>query len=57
MLQSHSVLAFPFEGERYDCGSRHGFIKATIDYALEHEAIREEMLDHMHTLLRKSGKV
>ena len=57
MLQNHSVLAFPFEGERYDCGSRHGFIKATIDYALEHEAIREEMLDHMHTLLRNSGKV
>jgi len=57
MLQNHSVLALPFEGERYDCGSRHGFIKATIDYALEHEALREEMLDHMLTLLRKSGKV
>ncbi len=44
------VLALPFEGERYDCGSRHGFIKATIDYALEHDELREEMLEHMQAI-------
>jgi UTP--glucose-1-phosphate uridylyltransferase len=56
MLQTHPVLALPFEGERYDCGSRHGFIKATIDYALEHAELREDMLDHMRLLLSKSGR-
>jgi UTP--glucose-1-phosphate uridylyltransferase len=57
MLQTRTVLALPFEGERYDCGSRHGFIKATIDYALEHEELRGDMLDHMHFLLRKAGRI
>ena len=55
MLKTHDVLALPFEGERYDCGSRHGFIKATIDYALEHPELREDMLEHMRVLLRKAG--
>jgi len=57
MLKSHPVLALPFEGERYDCGSRHGFIRATIDYALEDDGLREDMLGHMHALLRASGKI
>ena len=57
MLAAHPVLAFPFAGERYDCGSRHGFIRATIDYALEHESLREDMLEHMLVLLRKSGRI
>ncbi|MCJ7815351.1 MAG: UTP--glucose-1-phosphate uridylyltransferase GalU, partial [Xanthomonadales bacterium] len=43
MLQTRTVLALPFEGERYDCGSRHGFIKATIDYALDHKELRGDM--------------
>ena len=56
MLKSHPVLALAFEGERYDCGSRHGFIRATIDYALDHDGLREDMLAHMHELLRASGR-
>lgn len=57
MLNSHPVLALPFDGERYDCGSRHGFIRATIDYALEHDGLREDMLEHMQQLLRTTGKI
>jgi UTP--glucose-1-phosphate uridylyltransferase len=57
MLKTHPVLALPFKGERYDCGSRHGFIKATVDYALEHEELREDMLDHIQNLLRKAGRL
>jgi UTP-glucose-1-phosphate uridylyltransferase len=37
---------------RYDCGSRKGFIKATVDYALEHADIRDDLLAHFATLLR-----
>lgn len=57
MLGNHPVLALALEGERFDCGSRHGFIKATIEYAMDHEEIREDMLDHMHELLKKSGRI
>lgn len=51
MLESHKVLACPFSGVRYDCGSRQGFIKATIDYALDHHDLRDEILEHMSGLL------
>ena len=57
MLKTHPVLALPFEGERYDCGSRKGFIRATIDYALEDDGLREEMLEHMRVVLRNGGKI
>ena len=57
MLNTHPVIALPFEGERYDCGSRHGYIRATIDYALDHAGLREDMLDHMLQLLRNSGRI
>ncbi len=51
MLDSETVLACPFEGIRYDCGSRRGFIRATIDYALEDDSLREGILEHMAQLL------
>ena len=57
MLKTHPVLALPFAGERYDCGSRKGFIRATIDYALEDDGLREDMLDHMRVVLRNGGKI
>jgi UTP--glucose-1-phosphate uridylyltransferase len=53
MLNSHKVLACPFAGVRYDCGSRQGFIKATIDYALDHDELRDDMLEHMSGLLHQ----
>jgi len=56
LLGSHPVMALPLQGERFDCGSRHGFIKATIAYAMDHEEIREDMLDHMQEMLNRAGR-
>jgi UTP--glucose-1-phosphate uridylyltransferase len=57
MLDSHTVLALPLQGQRYDCGSRHGFIKATIDYALDDEEVREQLIDHMQDVLARTGRI
>jgi len=59
MMNTHKVLACPFTGVRYDCGSRQGFIKATIDYALDHHDLRDEILKHMSDLLahHSAGKM
>jgi UTP--glucose-1-phosphate uridylyltransferase len=57
MLSSHPVLAYPFEGQRYDCGARQGFIKATIDYALEQPDLRDPVLEHLLQVLRESGRI
>ena len=51
MLKSRRVIACPFSGVRYDCGSRQGFIKATIDYALDHHDLRDDILEHMSGIL------
>lgn len=51
-LSTQPMLAHAFEGVRYDCGSRQGYIKATVDYALQHADMRDDLLAHFATLLR-----
>ena len=45
--ETQRVYAYDFEGTRYDVGETLGFIKTTIDFALEDE----EMRDHLHDYL------
>lgn len=49
-LKSQPLLAHAFDGVRYDCGSRKGFIRATVDYALEHPELREDLLHYFESL-------
>lgn len=56
LLESSTILALPFEGKRYDCGSREGYIRATIDHALELDDLREPILAHIRETLSRLGK-
>ncbi len=56
MLGTEPLIAFPFAGVRYDCGSQRGFIKATIDYALEQDDLRDDILDHLTRLLKDQDR-
>ncbi len=42
LLQEEQVLAYQFQGRRYDCGSKLGYLQATVDYAIKHEHLGEE---------------
>lgn len=42
LLDSEPVRAFRFEGRRYDCGSKLGFLEATLAYASKHPEIGEQ---------------
>ncbi len=42
LLEHDKVMAYAFEGKRYDCGSKLGYLEATVDYALKHEHLGEE---------------
>lgn len=55
LLGTHELLAHRFEGVRYDCGSRAGFIRATVDYALEHDDLREDLLEYFRTVTGLTG--
>jgi len=45
-LLTQPMLAHAFEGVRYDCGSRQGYIRATMDYALAHPGLRADLVSH-----------
>jgi len=39
LLKHEQVLAYEFKGKRYDCGSKLGYLQATVEYALEHDEL------------------
>ncbi|MGD6870960.1 UTP--glucose-1-phosphate uridylyltransferase GalU [Sutcliffiella horikoshii] len=54
--KKQAVLAYNFEGNRYDVGDKAGYIKATIDFALEREDLSEDVLTYMEEVLKKYRK-
>ena len=53
-LNKHeAVYAYDFIGKRYDVGEKMGFIQTTIEFGLEREDLREELLDYLATIADK----
>lgn len=48
---SQAVLAYHFQGKRYDVGNKAGFIRATLDFALQREDLREYVLQYLNELI------
>ncbi len=53
LLAEEDVLACKFKGKRYDCGSKLGYLVATIDYALQHPNLREAFKTHLQGICKK----
>ncbi|MFG6149959.1 UTP--glucose-1-phosphate uridylyltransferase GalU [Halobacillus sp. B23F22_1] len=51
--QTENVYAYDFEGTRYDVGEKMGFIKTTLEMALEREELRDELFTYLTTILDK----
>ena len=43
MLKDKNVLGCKYEGVKFDCGSKEGFVAATIYIGLQDEAIKQEI--------------
>ena len=43
-----AVNGLRFEGQRFDCGSKAGFLQATISFALARDDLRDELLGYLH---------
>lgn len=50
MAQQQEVYAYRFRGTRYDCGSKIGFLKANVEYALNHSELGEEFREYLKGL-------
>ena len=45
LIKHETVFAYEFEGRRFDCGSKAGFLRATINYAKKHPELKDEISD------------
>ncbi len=50
LLVEEQVLACQFKGTRYDCGSKLGYLIATVDYALQHPNLSEGFKKHLRNV-------
>jgi UTP--glucose-1-phosphate uridylyltransferase len=48
------VFAYEFEGKRYDVGEKIGFIKTTIEFALQNEELRDDLLAFMEKIVAET---
>ncbi|QJR14137.1 UTP--glucose-1-phosphate uridylyltransferase GalU [Usitatibacter palustris] len=52
LMRDENVLALEFEGRRYDCGSKLGYLKATLDYALKHPELAEDFRAYVESVAK-----
>jgi UTP--glucose-1-phosphate uridylyltransferase len=52
--QIQRVFAYDFEGKRYDVGEKIGFVKTTIEFALQDKDLRSELLGFLEGVMEKS---
>ena len=50
LLNHETVIAYPFEGKRYDCGSKIGYLQATVDLGLKHPETGDALREYLRTL-------
>ena len=50
LLQYETVIAYPFDGKRYDCGSKVGYLQATVDLGLKHPETGDALREYLRTL-------
>lgn len=49
LLEDEKVLAYRFRGKRYDCGSKLGYLQATVEYGLKHAELGTEFRDYLRS--------
>ena len=50
LMNEEMMLAYRFKGTRYDCGSKLGYLKATVALALKHPELRDEFSAYLRSL-------
>jgi UTP--glucose-1-phosphate uridylyltransferase len=50
LLRREKVFAYRYEGRRYDCGSKEGFLEANVELALQHPSLGPGFRDWLKTL-------
>ncbi len=56
LISRERVLAYEFDGIRYDCGSKLGYLEATVEYALRHPELKKDFAEYLKKLDVKAIK-
>jgi UTP--glucose-1-phosphate uridylyltransferase len=54
LLKDEQVLCYEFKGKRYDCGSKLGYMQATVEYGLKHPELSEDFKTYLQELLKNN---
>ena len=50
LMNNQAVYGYIFDGKRFDCGSKLGYLQATIEYALDHRDLSKEFRNYLKNL-------
>ena len=50
LLRREKVFAYRYEGKRYDCGSKEGFLEANVELALDHPQLGADFRAYLKNL-------
>jgi UTP--glucose-1-phosphate uridylyltransferase len=50
LLDDEPILAYAFKGTRYDCGSKLGYVQATVEYGLRHPEVSRGFREYLKAL-------
>lgn len=50
LLKQESVLGYRFDGKRFDCGSKLGYLQASVEYGLQHPEVKDEFQQYLKQL-------
>jgi len=53
LLADEPVFAYAFEGKRYDCGSKLGYLEATVEFALKHPHLGHKFAHYLSELVEQ----
>ena len=56
LLREESVYAYEFQGQRYDCGSKLGYLQATVNFALKHPELADEFREFLSSSVPVAGE-
>lgn len=52
-VRRHPIYGLQFNGTRYDCGDKLGFLQATVAFGLKHPELSHDFESYLHTIPKK----
>lgn len=55
LIRKEKAIACCFDGTYYDTGSKIGYLKANVDFALKRDDLKDDLMNHLNNITKKSS--